>query len=149
MTLKEKITEDTKTALKSGDKLKVNLLRMLRSEIRYKEIENGSELNDEEMTQVLSSAVKRHRESIEEFKRGGREDLVIQEEKELKIILSYLPGQLSEEDILKLIDEGIAETDAQNPKDMGMVMRAIIPKVKGRTDGKRVNQLVLLSLQEG
>lgn len=93
--------------------------------------------------------MKKRRESIEEFKKGGRKDLVTQEEKELKIILSYLPEQLSEEDILKLIDESIEQTDAQSPKDIGKVMRVIMPGVKGKVDGKKVNQLVLLRLQEG
>jgi len=148
MSLKEKITEEMKAALKSRDKLKLNLIRMLRSEIRYKEIEKGSELNDDEVIEVLSSAVKKRRESIEEFRKGGREDLVTQEEKELRIVFSYLPEQLSEKDIHRLIDESIAETDAQSPKDVGKVMRVIMPRVKGRADGKKVNQLALLRLQE-
>jgi hypothetical protein len=148
MSLKEKITEDMKTAMKSGEKEKLNLIRLLRSEIRYKEIEKDTELNDEETVEVLSSAVKKRREAIEEFKRGGREDLVAREEKELKLILNYLPEQLSEKELLKVIDESIAETEAQSPKDMGKVMKVIMPKVKGRAEGKKVNQLVSLRLQE-
>lgn len=147
MSLKEKITEDMKAALRSGDKAKLKLIRMLRSEIRYKEIDNGSELEDDDTIEVLSSALKKRREAIEEFKKGGREDLVSQEEEELKIILSYLSKQLSQEDLEKLVDEKIAETDAQSPRDIGKVMRAVMPKVKGRADGKTVNHLVSLKLQ--
>lgn len=148
MSLKEKITEDMKIAMKEGEKTKLNLIRMLRSDIRYKEIEKGSELDDNGIIDVLSSAAKKRKESIEEFKKGGREDLVAQEEKELKIIYSYLPEQLSEEELLTLIDESIVEADAQSSKDVGKVMRVIIPKVKGRADGKKVNQMVSLKLQE-
>ena len=137
-----------KIAMKEGEKTKLNLIRMLRSEIRYKEIENGSELDDNGIIDVLSSAAKKRKESIEEFRKGGREDLAAQEEKELKIIYSYLPEQLSEEDLEKLIDESITEAEAQSPKDVGKVMRLIIPKVKGRADGKKVNQIVSLKLQE-
>jgi uncharacterized protein YqeY len=148
MSLKEKITEDMKIAMKEGEKTKLNLIRMLRSEIRYKEIEKGSELDDNGIIDVLSSAAKKRKESIEEFRKGGREDLAAQEEKELEIIFSYLPEQLSEEELLKLIDESIVEAEAQSSKDVGKVMRVIIPKVKGRADGKRVNQMVSLKLQE-
>jgi len=147
MSLKEKITEDMRAALRSGDKAKLKLIRMLRSEIRYKEIDNGSELEDDDTIEVLSSALKKRKEAIEEFKKGGREDLVSQEEEELKIILSYLPEQLSQEDLEKLDDEKIAETDAQSPRDIGKVMRAVMPEVKGRADGKKVNHLVSLKLQ--
>jgi len=147
MSLKEKITEDMRAALRSGDKAKLKLIRMLRSEIRYKEIDNGSELEDDDTIEVLSSALKKRKEAIEEFKKGGREDLVSQEEEELKIILSYLPEQLSQEDLEKLDDEKIAETDAQSPRDIGKVMRAVMPEVKGRADDKKVNHLVSLKLQ--
>jgi len=148
MSLKAKITEDMKTALRAADKPKLGLIRMLRSEIRYKEIEKGSELEDGETIEVLSSALKRRKEAIEEFKKGGREDLVLKEENELKMILSYLPEQLSAEEIHKLIEQSIAEADAQSSGDKGKVMRIIMPKVKGRADGKKVNQLVSLRLQD-
>ena len=137
-----------KVAMKEGDKAKLNLIRMLRSEIRYKEIELGSKLDDNGTIYVLSSAVKKRKEAIEEFKKGGREDLVAREEEELRIIFSYLPEQLSEQELLNLIDDSIAEVEAQSPKDVGKVMKVIMPKVKGRADGKKVNQMVSLKLQE-
>ncbi|MGB2696454.1 MAG: GatB/YqeY domain-containing protein [Candidatus Zixiibacteriota bacterium] len=148
MSLKERITEDMKVAMKEGDKAKLNLIRMLRSEIRYKEIELGSKLDDNGTIYVLSSAVKKRKEAIEEFKKGGREDLVAREEEELRIVFSYLPEQLSEQELLNLIDDSIAEVEAQSPMDVGKVMKVIMPKVKGRADGKKVNQMVSLKLQE-
>lgn len=137
-----------KVAMKEGDKAKLNLIRMLRSEIRYKEIELGSKLDDNGTIYVLSSAVKKRKEAIEEFKKGGREDLVAREEEELRIVFSYLPEQLSEQELLNLIDDSIAEVEAQSPMDVGKVMKVIMPKVKGRADGKKVNQMVSLKLQE-
>lgn len=139
MSLKERITEDRKAALRSGDKTKLNLIRMLRWEIRYKEIERGSESGEDETIEVLSWALKKRREGIEEFRKGGWEDLVSQEEKEKEMILGYLLGQLPVE---RLIDQSIVETDAQSRMDIGKVVRIIVPKVKRRADGEKVNQLI-------
>lgn len=139
MSLKERITEDTKAALRSGDKTKLNLIRMLRWEIRHKEIERGSESGEDETIEVLSWALKKRREGIEEFRKGGREDLVSQEEREEGLILGYLPRQLPVE---RLIDQSIVETDAQSPRDIGKVVRIIVPKVKRPANGEKVNQLV-------
>lgn len=147
MDLKQRIEQDMKLALKSGDKLKLNITRLLKSEIRYKEIEKGQELSDEEVLEVLSSSVKKHRDSIEQFRKGGREDLVKKEEDELSLILGYMPAQLSQEEIEKLIEESIAEIGAEGEKDIGKVMRTMMPKVKGRADGKTVNLLVTSKLK--
>lgn len=147
MSPEEKITEGVKVAPRSEDKAKLKLIRMLGSEIRYREIDKGSELEDGDTREVLSSALKRYREGIQEFKKGGRGNLVSQEEEELKTILSYLPEQLSQADLQKPIDQSTAETDAQSPRDMGKVMRAVMPKVKGKADGKKLNRLAWLKLQ--
>ncbi len=147
MDLKQKIDQDMRTALKSGDKLKLNITRLLKSEIRYKEIDKGEELSEEEVTEVLSSSVKRHRDSIEQFRKGGREDLVKKEEEELSLILGYMPPQLSQVEIEKLIEESIAEVGAEGEKDIGKVMKTLMPKVKGRADGKTVNLLVASKLK--
>lgn len=147
MSPEEKITEGVKVAPRSGDKAKLKLIRMLGSEIRYREIDKGSELVEDDAIEALSSALKKRREGIEEFKKGGREDLVSQEEEELKTILSYLPEQLSEGDVQKPIDQSIAEMDAQSPRDIGKVMRAVVPKVKGKADGRKLSRLVWLKLQ--
>lgn len=147
MDLKQKIDQDMRTALKSGDKLKLNITRLLKSEIRYREIDKGKELSEEEVTEVLSSSVKRHRDSIEQFRKGGREDLVKKEEEELNLILGYMPAQLSQGEIEKLIEESIAEVGAEGEKDIGKVMKTLMPKVKGRADGKTVNLLVASKLK--
>ena len=142
MTLKEKIDQDMRMALKSGEKLKLSLTRLLKSDIGYKEIEKGKELSDEEVLEVLASSAKKHRDSIEQFRKGGREDLVKQEEDELKLILEYMPEQLGTEELGKLVEEAIAEAGAEGEKDMGKVMKVLMPKVKGKADGKAVSLLV-------
>lgn len=142
MTLKERLTEDMKQALKAKDKAKLDAIRMLRGAIRNKEIEIQKELDDEGVLSVLQNQIKRYRDSLEQFKDAGREDLVEQEEAQLKALEVYLPEQLSVEEIEQLIDKAIAETGAASPKDMGKVMSAIMPQVRGKADGRMVNQLV-------
>ncbi|MCJ7459132.1 MAG: GatB/YqeY domain-containing protein [candidate division Zixibacteria bacterium] len=142
MSLKERIDQDMRMAQKSGEKLKLSLTRLLKSDIRYKEIDKGKELSDEEVLEVLTSAAKKHRDSIEQFRKGGREDLVKQEEDELKLILGYMPEQLNAEELGKLVEEAITEVGAEGEKDMGKVMKVLMPKVKGKADGKAVSLLV-------
>jgi len=142
MNLKERIDQDMRQAQKSGEKLKLSLTRLLKSDIRYKEIDKGKELSDEEVLEVLTSAAKKHRDSIEQFRKGGREDLVKQEEDELKLILGYMPEQLSTEELGKLVEEAITEVRAESEKDIGKVMKVLMPKVKGKADGKAVSLLV-------
>ena len=142
MSLKERIDQDMKTAQKAGEKLKLSLTRLLKSDIRYKEIDKGKELSDEEVLEVLTSAAKKHRDSIEQFRKGGREDLVKQEEDELKLILEYMPEQLNAEELGKLVEEAITEAGAEGEKDIGKVMKVLMPKVKGKADGKAVSLLV-------
>jgi len=142
MSLKERIDQDMRMAQKSGEKLKLSLTRLLKSDIRYKEIDKGKELSDEEVLEVLTSSAKKHRDSIEQFRKGGREDLVKQEEDELKMILEYMPEQLNAEELRKLVEEGITEAGAEGEKDIGKVMKVLMPKLKGKADGKAVSLLV-------
>jgi hypothetical protein len=142
MTLKERIDQDMRQAQKSGEKLKLSLTRLLKSDIRYKEIDKGKELSDEEVLEVLTSAAKKHRDSIEQFRKGGREDLVKQEEDELKLILGYMPEQLDAEELEKLVEEAITEVGAEGEKDIGKVIKVLMPKVKGKADGQAVSLLV-------
>jgi hypothetical protein len=139
--------EDLKGAMKSKDELKIQVLRMLKSDLRYKEIELGRELTDEEVIAVLSSGVKKRRDSVEEYRRGGREDLASSEAAEISVIQGYLPEQLSEEELLALVDKAIAQTDARTIKDMGAVMKALMPEIRGRADGKTVNIAVRAKLE--
>ena len=136
------IGNDLKTAMKAGDKIALEVLRMLKSELKYKEIELGRDLNDEDYLSVLSSAAKRRRESINEFKKGGRDDLADKESAELDILNKYLPQQLSDAEIEKVVDEVIAEVGATTPADIGKVMKSVMPRVKGRADGRKINEIV-------
>jgi uncharacterized protein YqeY len=149
MNLKQRIEQDMRLAQKSGDRLRLSLTRLLKSDIRYKEIEKGKELSDEEVLEVISSSAKKHRDSIEQFKKGGREDLSKKEEEELNLILGYMPAQFNSEELERLVEESMTEVGAEGEKDIGKVMKALMPKVKGRADGKMVNLLVSSKLKAG
>ena len=148
MSLKERIASEIKTAMKSGDQTTVGVLRMVNAKILEKEVELRSkkgrdyQLDDDETLGVILTYAKQRRQSIDSYREGGRDDLVAQEEAELAILQQYLPEQLSEEDLEKLIDEAISETGASGPQDMGTVMGALMPKVKGSVDGKVVSEAV-------
>ena len=144
MSLKEKLTEDMKAAMKAKEegKQRLSVIRMVRGAIRQQEIDGKVELDDEGVIAVISKEVKQRRDSIEEFKKGGREDLVAQNEADVAILMEYLPQQLSEEEVRKIVREAVAESGATSQKEMGKVMKVLMPKVKGRADGKLVNNLV-------
>jgi uncharacterized protein YqeY len=145
MALKEKISDEMKKAMKSGDRLRLETLRTLRAALLEKEIEKRGSGNpvtaDDEIT-VLTGAAKRRKESIEQFEKGGRQDLVEQETKELAIIQEYLPKQMTAEELTTLIRRAIAETSASSMADFGKVMPAVMKEAKGKADGKSVQELV-------
>lgn len=141
-TIKERISEDMKAAMKAGDKIKLGAVRMLHSSIRKKEIDDRTELDDAGVIKVISSLVKQRQDSIEQFKAGNRQDLVDKETAELKVLQSYLPAQMSQEELVKIIEQAIAQAGAQTQKEMGAVMKILMPQVSGKADGKLVNQLV-------
>ncbi len=142
MSLKERLQAELKEAMKARDSVKVSTLRLLGSLIKYKEIDAKKDLDDEGVLAVLSTAVKQRRESIEQFEKGNRPDLADKERAELAIIQGYMPAQLGRDEVAALVKETIAETGAAGAKDMGKVMKALMPKVKGKADGKLVNELV-------
>lgn len=146
--LKREIDRDLKEALKRRDSLRLNVLRMLKSDIRYKEIERRSELSDDEVISVLSSSIKKRKDSIQQFEKGEREDLASREKAELAVISKYLPEQLTEEELSDIISQAIEEVNANGPSSLGMVMKDVMPKIKGRADGKKVNQMVSSQLQK-
>ena len=167
MSLKEKIQANLREALKAGNDLEVGVLRMLSAAVHNKEIEKRtklfreksainsgklekeSQLIDEEVIEVVSSEVKKRKDSIVEFEKGERADLVEKERKELEVLQKYMPEQLSEEEIKKLVEEAIKKVGASEPKDMGKVMGELMPKAKGCVDGSLVSKIVkdLLSSQ--
>jgi len=142
----ERISDEMKAAMKSGDKLSLSVLRMLKSDSKYKQIELGRELTEDDYKAVFSSAAKKRRDAIDGFEKGGRADLVAKEKAELEIINRYLPKQLSESELEKIIADAVAETKASTPNDIGLVMKNLMPKVKGLADGRKVNELVLKKL---
>ncbi len=142
MGLEERLMEEMKEAMKANDKSRLSTIRMLRSAIKNKEIEQRGKLDDEGIYKVIQAMVRKGEESIEQFKAGGRMDLVEKERREIEILNSFLPQPLSKEEILTIIDEVVAETQATSLKDMGKVMKSVMPKLGGRADGKVVNQLV-------
>ncbi len=133
-----------KTAMKEREagKLRLSVIRLVRGAIRQQEIDGKKELTDEDVLGVIAKEVKSRRDSIEEFKKGNRQDLVDQNEAEIKILEGYLPEQMGEDEIRKLVAEAIEKVGATTPKDMGKVMKEIMPKTKGRADGKVVNGIV-------
>ena len=147
MSLKEQLTADMKEAMKSHDKDRLAVIRMVRGAIRQQEIDGQKELSDEDVITVMSKEIKMRKDSIEEFKKGGREDLIAKTQAEIDVLMPYMPAQLSEDEVRELVKAAVAETGAATPKDMGKVMGVLMPKVKGRADGKLVNTLVRSMLQ--
>ncbi len=139
MGLLARIDESLKVAIKAGNQDRLRTLRMVKSDLIYKKKELGRELTDDDIIAVLSSAAKKRSESIEEYSRGGRDDLVAEESIEFEIIKEFLPEQLSADKLGLLIDDAIAEANAESIKDIGAVMKALMPRVRGRADGKAVN----------
>jgi uncharacterized protein YqeY len=142
MSFLQKLDDDLKVALKASDSLKVSVLRMTKAALKYREIDKRGDLSEEEIMAVLSTLAKQRRESIEQFSKGGREDLAEKERLELIILQSYLPEQISPEELDAIIIEALKETSAKGAKDMGKVMRLVMSRVKSAADGKMVSQRV-------
>jgi uncharacterized protein len=144
MNLAQQIETDLKTAMKARDTESVGTLRMILAAIKNLRAEagHGDEVTDEEMTTLLSREAKRRSEAAEAYDEAGRDELAAKERSELAVIQRYLPDQLGDDEVRGLVDEAIAETGASGPSDFGKVMGAVMPKVKGRADGKQVNAIV-------
>ncbi|AJA48374.1 GatB/yqey domain-containing protein [Clostridium pasteurianum DSM 525 = ATCC 6013] len=142
MSLKEKLQQDWKDALKGKDKFKANVISMAKAAILQIEKTKVVKLNDEEIIEVLAKEVKSRRDALLEFKKGKRQDLVDTANAEIEILMSYLPQQLTEDEIKDIIKSAASEVGANSIKDMGKVMAAIVPKTKGRADNSKVSSLV-------
>ncbi len=149
MHLSERLSEDLKKALKAGEKDALSVIRMIKAAIKNKEIEKGTPLGDEEINGVLLSLARQRKESIEQFSKANRQDLVEKETRELSIIKSYMPRQLTEEELKAIIEDAIKEIGAGSQKDTGKVMKFVMAKVKGQVDGKLVSELVKNLLADG
>ncbi|MGB2706164.1 MAG: GatB/YqeY domain-containing protein [Candidatus Omnitrophota bacterium] len=143
MSLEEKIENEFKAAMKQRDAIKVSTLRMLKADINNLKLDrNKKKLTDEEIIKIVQRQVKQHKDSIEQFEKGKREDLVEKEKKELDILLSYGPKQISDEELKKIVSEAVREVGAADKSAMGKVMKAVMEKVKGAADGKKVSRIV-------
>ena len=142
MSLKAKVTDDMKAALRGGDKLRLSTVRMLLAAIKQREVDDRREMTDGECLQIVEKLIKQRREAAAQFGSGGRSDLETKELEEARILGAYLPAQLNESEIRALLDEAIRNTGAAGMKDMGKVMNALRPNVQGRADMSEVSSLV-------
>ena len=142
MALKEQLDADLKAAMRDKDALRLSVVRMLKSAVKYREIEIMKPLDDAGVLVVIGSEIKRRRDSVEQYRAGNRQDLVEKEEAEIRILQGYLPQQLTEDELRAKVDAAIASVGAKGPKDMGAVMKALVPEVQGRAEGKTVSEMV-------
>lgn len=148
MTPAARLDDDLKAALRAGDKLRLGAIRRARAALKNAEIEARGDLPEEAQTRVLRGLVKQHRESIEQFRAGGRDDLVEREEREMSVIEGYLPALLDEAAIAAVVDEVVAAEGAAGPADLGRVMRAAMSRLAGRADGNQVRAIAQRRLEE-
>ena len=140
--MRNQILEDLKSAMKAQDKLKLSVIRMVKSSIQMEELNKKRELTDDEVIDVISKQIKTRKDSINEFTKGGREDLVESTSKEIEILSAYLPEQLTEEEINNIIEKVFEEVKPSSAKDMGKVMKAVTPLVKGKADMGMVSSII-------
>jgi uncharacterized protein YqeY len=147
MSLNEKLQEDLKSSMRNKDAVKKSVVTLIRASIKQYEVDNRVELSDDEIIDLIAKQLKQRRDSLVEFKKANRDDLVSETESEIEVLKEYLPQQLSEEELNEIVIATISEVEATSMKDMGKIMSAIKPKVKGRADGKLINELVKKNLQ--
>ncbi|WP_113674931.1 GatB/YqeY domain-containing protein [Vallitalea guaymasensis] len=142
MSLKVQLLQDMKSAMKEKDTLRKNTIQLVRSAILQEEKDNHVELFDDDVIKIISSQVKKRKSSLPEYEKSGRTDLVDDLKVEINILMSYLPEQLSDEELTSIVEKTIEEVGASSMKDMGKVMSAIIPKVQGKADNKKVSEII-------
>ncbi|UFJ43156.1 GatB/YqeY domain-containing protein [Brevibacillus humidisoli] len=142
MSLMERLNQDMKQAMRDKNTLKLSVIRMVKAAVKNEEIQKGDQLSDDDVLTILTRELKQRRDSLQEFEKAGREDLASKIREEIDVLTSYLPEQLSETEIRQLVRETIAAVGATSKKEMGKVMGAIMPKLKGRADGTLVQKVV-------
>ncbi len=148
-TLRERIDTDLKDAMRAKKELELSVLRMLKSAIKYKEVEPGAKaVDDGTVLSIITTLIKQRRDSVEQFRAGGRADMADKEEAEIAILQAYLPSQLSAADLAAEVQKAIAESGAQGPKEMGAVMKVLLPRVQGKAEGKTVSDEVKAQLSK-
>lgn len=146
MSLKERLQEDLKSSMKNKDTVKKSVITLIRAGIKQYEVDNRTELDDEGIITIISKQLKQRNDSLAEFEKAGREDLIEETKSEIQVLEEYLPQQLSEEELEQIVIETIAEVGATSMKDMGKIMSTIKPKTAGRADGRKINELVKKNL---
>jgi uncharacterized protein YqeY len=144
--LSDRIDAEMKEAARAQEKRRLGTLRMLKSALKYREIETSKALEDGEIVQVVQTLIKQRREAIEQFQSGGRPELAQSEAEEIRILEAFLPRQLNDAELSELVAEAVAASGAKGPRDMGAVMKSLMPKVAGRAEGKRVSEAVKAAL---
>lgn len=146
MSLKEKLQEDLKFSMKNKDTVKKSVITLIRAGIKQYEVDNRVELDDDGIIDIISKQLKQRKDSLVEFEKAGREDLIEETKSEIQVLEEYLPQQLSEEELEEIVIDTIAEVGATSMKDMGKIMSTIKPKTAGRADGRKINELVKKNL---
>ena len=142
MTLKERLTNDLKDAMKNKEQVRISVVALVRAAIKQKEVDERVELDDVDVMDIVSKQLKQRNEALVDFKKAGRDDLISQTEEEIEILLTYLPKQLTDEELREYIKQAVEQVGATSEKDMGKIMGILMPKVKGKADGRRINNLV-------
>lgn len=142
MSLRDDISKEVIVALKAGEKLKLSTLRLLLSAVQYKEVDLKRPLTDDETQQMISTLIRQRHDSVEQFRKGGRPELADKEEAEIEILKVYLPRQMSEDELRAVVKDAAGKTGATGPGDMGKLMKAVMPLVKGKAEGKAVSDMV-------
>lgn len=142
MSLKDKLMQDLKSAMKDKDKIKKSVITLIRSDIKQYEVDSRNEIDDKGIIEIIAKQLKQRKDALEEFQKGNRQDLVDESKREIEVLLTYLPKQLTEEEIREIVRDTIDELGVQGPKEMGKVMGALMPKLKGKADGKLISKIV-------
>ena len=141
MTLKDKLMDDLKQSMKNKEQIRKSVVILIRSAIKQKEVDERVEVSEEDVLAIISKQMKQRKDALEEFKKAQREDLILQTEQEIEILTQYLPKQLTDDELESIIQEIINQIGASTMKDMGKIMGLATPKVQGRADGKRINEI--------
>lgn len=141
MTIKDKLKEDLKTAMKEKDSIRKNVVQLIKAGVLQVEKDKQITLDDDGVLDVIAKQLKQRRDSLPDYEKSGREDLIAQLKREMDILMEYLPAQLTEEELTELVKEAVANTGASSVKDMGKIMAAVMPKAKGRADGREINRI--------
>ena len=142
MSLKDQLGEDLKSAMKEKDTIKKNVVQLIRAGVKQIEVDKRITLDDEGVTEVIAKQLKQRRDSLPEYEKSGRDDLIAQLKREMEILMGYLPKQLSHEELEEIVKEAVLATGAKTIKDIGKVMAYVMPKTKGVADGKEINAIV-------